>query len=131
MRKACQGRKGEGVGKMKGRIFFAGVAALFGLGAAWFSGLGTPGMQNLPRPFSSDRWKAATDARCAMVLDLRNRIGLVGRTRKEILQLLGWPDGSKDGLPAAYALCPSFVDIFILELAWKDGRVVSTRVRDT
>jgi hypothetical protein len=42
-----------------------------------------------------------------MVLDLRNRIGLVGRDRDEILRLLGKPDEASDGLPTVYALCPS------------------------
>jgi hypothetical protein len=66
-----------------------------------------------------------------MVLDLRNRIGLVGRDRDEILRLLGKPDEASDGLPTVYALCPSWADVYILELDWKRGRVVSTRVRDT
>ena len=118
---------------MSGKLFTAIAGAVIGLGLAWFFGLGTPGMQNLPRPFSSQRWKASadTEVRCGMVLDLRHRVGLVGRTRDDILQLLGKPDRARNGLPTVYALCPSFADIYILELGWKDGRVVATRVRDT
>jgi hypothetical protein len=30
-----------------------------GIYVAWFLGIGTPGRENLPRPFSSKEWKSA------------------------------------------------------------------------
>ena len=112
------------------------VAALLliGAGVFWLFGVGTPGAMNLPRPFSASRWKAPDEeryARCSMVADLRHRIGLVGKTRVEIIRLLGAPDEQQSGYPTVYLLCPSMADIFILELEWKQGRVASAIVRDT
>ena len=89
----------------------------------------------LPRPFNSDRWKAAdtwSDTRCSMLADLKHRIGVVGKTQAELYRLLGKPP-HEDGDPTSshWELCPSFMDIFILEVEWRDGRAVSARVRDT
>lgn len=66
-----------------------------------------------------------------MILDLTWRVGVVGRTEAEILSLLGKADKEDGGLPHYYMLCPSFIDIYVLELKWKDGRVSSAIVRDT
>jgi hypothetical protein len=66
-----------------------------------------------------------------MVADLRYRIGLVGKTRKEIIGLLGAPEEQQAGYPSVYLLCLSMADVYILELGWKQGRVVSAVVRDT
>lgn len=104
------------------------------LGLAWLLGLGTPGCANLPRPFDSEKWKAASHwekVRCGMVTDLRRRIGLVGKTRADIVQLLGEADAGEAGFPTGYLLCPSFADIYILRLEWKAGRVSSAEVGDT
>lgn len=44
-----------------------------------------------PRPFNSERWKSVDlwgDARCAMLADLRTRIGIDGKTRAELYELM-------------------------------------------
>jgi hypothetical protein len=110
------------------------AAALLGVTAVWFFGIGTPVMMTMPRPFSAERWRTAEDGsyvRCAMVADLRYRIGLVGRTGADVVELLGPPDLASGGLPASYVLCPSFMDVYILEIRWENGRVAATEVRDT
>ena len=120
---------------MSTRLVVFASAALLSLGVAWCSGVGTPGMMNLPTPFSSARWKDAEGnndyARCSMVADLRHRVGLVGRSRDDVVRLLGEPDYEADGNTSEYMLCPSFIDIYIIEIEWVNGRVASTRVRDT
>jgi hypothetical protein len=45
--------------------------------------------------------------------------------------MLGKPEEQQDDLPTDYELCPSLADTYILELAWKQGRVASVIVRDT
>jgi hypothetical protein len=72
------------------------------------------------------------DERCQMVYDLRYRIGLKGRTRAEILRLLGPSDdsGMRDAV-STYALCLPMMDYEVLELFWRDGRVVSSKVRSS
>ena len=85
-----------------------------------------------PREFDSAVWKTADlgqPTRCDMVHDLIDRVGLVGRTQSELVELLGEP--ADDGGYDHYHLCPSFMDVWILELRWRDGRVVSTKIRDT
>jgi hypothetical protein len=91
-----------------------------------------PTIAKHPQPFQSKLWKEAgvSDVRCDMIDDLRKHVGLVGRTRADLLELLGPP--SVDGQGGThYHLCPSLADIWILEVHWKDGRVASTTVRDT
>lgn len=104
-----------------------------GVAAAWLFGLGTPTVTSQPEPFNSERWKAAdhwSETRCRMVADLRFRVGLVGKTEREVVQLIGEDiDGNRP--PKLYLLCPSLADNFALELEWKDGRVVSSWIRDT
>jgi len=56
---------------------------------------------------------------------------MVGRTRADVVRLLGEPEVPVDGGTSTYLLCPSFIDIYILEIDWANGRVASTRVRDT
>ena len=107
------------------------LLALLAIAVAWFLGLGTPGMMNLPRPFDSERWKAAhtlTKVRCGMVADLRYRVGLVGRSEADVLELLGDDDDERTGPPTFYVLCPDLIDFYFLEIKWKDGRVASTGV---
>ena len=116
------------------RALILAALALIAISIVWLFGVGTPGMANLPLPFDSQRWKVAgyrADTRCSMVMDLKHRIGLVGRTRGDVLKLLGEPDQTKDGFPIGYLLCPSFADIFILRLDWAGGRVISAQVGDT
>ena len=86
-----------------------------------------------PRPFDSTLWKSASgigDERCNMVSDLLDRVKLVGRTRSEVVALLGEPHQHGTGVDH-YELCPSLSDIWILEIRWRDGRVASTNIRDT
>lgn len=67
-----------------------------------------------------------------MVLDLRYRIGLVGKTRAEIIALLGKPDDEdSDQSLDHWHLCPSFMDVWILEVRWKNDVATSAIVRDT
>ena len=91
--------------------------------------------ETLPRPFESRGWKAAdlwADTRCGMVLDLRHRIGLVGKTRAEVIALLGNPDDEdSDQSLDHWHLCPSFMDVWILEVRWEGDVATSAIVRDT
>jgi hypothetical protein len=67
-----------------------------------------------------------------MIADLQYRVGVEGRTRAEIFGLLGPPeDEDSDPTVSHWHLCPSFMDIYILEVRWDDGRVVDAWVRDT
>ena len=85
--------------------------------------------------FDPVAWKAADTlsdtTRCDMVTDLQERVGLKGLTEVEVIAQLGQPDSHDDGSPLHYHLCPSFMDVRILELQFENGRVASTRVRDT
>ncbi len=65
-----------------------------------------------------------------MVDDLLERTRLKGKTRAELIALLGEPETHEDPLDH-YHLCPSFMDVWILEVEWENGRVASTRIRDT
>jgi hypothetical protein len=96
------------------------------------AGCGQPNVAKHPRRFQSDIWKnpGMSDVRCDMVADLRDRIGLVGKTNAEMIDLLGPPSDDGQG-GTHYHLCPSFTDIWILEIHWKNGRIYSTTVRDT
>ena len=91
--------------------------------------------ETLPRPFNSERWKSADhwgEARCAMLADLSTRIGIKGKTRAELFDLLG-PDenAGTDAKLSHWHLCPSFMDIWILEVRWKNGIAKDSWVRDT
>jgi len=67
-----------------------------------------------------------------MIIDLQNRIGLVGRTENDLTRLLGpAEDHDNDTALSHWHLCPSFMDVWILEVRWKNGRAVSAKVRDT
>lgn len=94
--------------------------------------------ETFPRPFHSESWIAATgndiddDRRCAMLTDLRIRVGIVGKTRDEVINLLGEPEDRRREPGTSYwLLCPSFLDIWVLGVRWKDGRAVDTFVHDT
>ncbi len=111
--------------------------------AAWFLGVGTPVMFNLPRPFQSAIWKTHdgfnTKVRCSMIADLRHRVDLVGKSSADIIELLG-PDQTHDifpyerssyAQPKTYVLCPSPIDWYVLTLEWRNGRVAKTEVWQT
>ena len=120
-------------------LFVGGCGVALLVSAAWFFGIGTYRMMTFPRPFSSKLWKEAAEGavdgtnidRCLMVLDLRTRVGLVGKNRSEVIDLLGDEHESSSGLPELYMLCPSMGDYYVLDLEWKDGIVTDTRVHDT
>jgi hypothetical protein len=91
--------------------------------------------ETLPRPFDSQIWRSANswkDIRCAMLADLRMRIGIEGKTREELIELLG-PDENYQTNPdlGLWLLCPSFMDIWVLEVRWKNGVAEEAWVRDT
>ncbi len=96
---------------------------------------GGPYTEALPQPFDAERWKSADtwgDTRCAMIVDLLYRKGLEGRTRAEVIGLLGQPEDERgDAELGHWHLCPSFMDIWILEVRWENGRVAGAWVRDT
>lgn len=116
-----------------GKIF----ASLFGatslIFALWFIGLGTPGLLNFPRFFSAELWRESSGpfdkARCSMVYDLRNRIGVIGKTRSEIEKLLGPPD-LEYSETTEYVLCSSPIDMdyYMLEIHWVNGRSTGSRI---
>lgn len=105
--------------------------ALFGLFIAWLSG--RPYTSSLPQTFSSEVWKAAEgDTRCRMIADLQYRVGVEGKSRAAIHELLGPPENEEeDPRLSHWHLCPSFMDIYILEVRWHDGMVADAWVRDT
>jgi hypothetical protein len=109
------------------------VASLAGASAMLASCLADSTGKNVQ--FDPASWKAADSlsdtTRCDMVTDLQERVGLKGLTEAEVIERLGNPDSHDDGSPMHYHLCPSFMDIRILELQFEAGRVASTRVRDT
>lgn len=91
--------------------------------------------ETVPRPFNSAVWKSADgwgNTRCAMLVDLRTRIGIEGKTQEELFELLG-PDENErtDTDRSRWHLCPSFMDIWILEVRWKNGIAEDSWVRDT
>jgi hypothetical protein len=109
-------------------IFVAGLALIM----AWFTGGAYT--ETYPRPFDSGAWKAAEDdwgdTRCGMIADLQFRIGLEGKSRREIIRLLGAAN-TDDADVSVWLLCPSFLDYWILEIRWHNGRALSAIVRDT
>lgn len=94
-----------------------------------------PYTETLPRPFNSKIWKSTDtwgETRCSMLVDLRARIGVQGKTRAELAELLGPEDDEDaDASLSHWHLCPSFMDVWILEVRWKDGVAVDSWVRDT
>uniref|UniRef100_UPI001E2AABB1 hypothetical protein n=1 Tax=Sphingomonas sp. CCH20-B6 TaxID=1768769 RepID=UPI001E2AABB1 len=111
------------------------AAALF---FAWLAG--GPYTKTWPTKFDAARWKAssatwsgpdarADTVRCGMLLDLTFRIGIGGRRHSELIQMLGVPAG--DSASGFWTLCPNFMDHWILEVDWRDGRASNPRVRDS
>ena len=114
-------------------ILVALAVAVLALAEVWL--FGGPYTTALPRAFNSERWRAAdawSDTRCSMIADLQYRVGVVGKTRAELNRLLGQAEYEDDGSTSSHwHLCPSFTDIYILEVRWHGDRAVSAQVRDT
>lgn len=113
-------------------LTLAVAASLAGSGCSFY---GETGHAKNPRRFDAQQWELArsdvwSDVRCDMVDDLRERVGIKGRSRDEVIALLGEP-GTHGDTSDLYDLCPSFMDFWVLEVQYEDGRVVSTLVRDT
>ena len=115
------------------RAVIVGLCLLLALGAVAMVTLGAPTFSYFPRPFDAAAWQAA-DAlsveRCRMLLDLRYRIGLEGRSKTEVAALLGPAEIDTPDL-TTYPLCPSTADVYVLELIWDGERVGAVRIRDT
>ena len=113
---------------MRRTLLVAAVLVLLGT-TGCFPGLA---MVKHPQAFNSRIWKSVgmDQRRCDMVDDLHTRVGVVGRTRSELIALLGEPEADGQG-GDHYHLCLSLADVWILEVDWKDGRVASTSIRDT
>jgi hypothetical protein len=98
---------------------------------------GGPYTETYPRLFNSTRWKTADlnrgdEARCGMLADLKGRIGLVGKSRSELLQLLGQPeDHGREAHSSYWLLCNSFADVWVLRVQWQHDQVKSVVVHDT
>jgi hypothetical protein len=72
------------------------------------------------------------DRRCGMLTDLKIRVGLEGKTRDEIVTLLGEPeDVRREPNVSRWLLCPSFMDVWVLAIRWKDDRAIEAFVHDT
>jgi hypothetical protein len=85
-----------------------------------------------PRQFDSAQWKSADwKKRCDMVDDLRERVGIIGKTRGELVLLLGQADGHQGTDSDYWALCNSLSDVFVLDIRWRNGRAISEKVHDT
>lgn len=114
-------------------VLFALAAGALLSAFAWVAG--GPYTSAFPRPFDSARWKAADTnggTRCGMIADLTYRIGVEGKSQAELTQMLGKPDDEVgDPGRSRWLLCPSFMDIYILEVEWDKGRAVTAVVRDT
>jgi hypothetical protein len=122
----------------RSKVLGCGMLLVFALAGLWLlSILMFPGPypSAIPRPFDSAVWKRPENsdgARCGMLADLRFRIGLRGKSRAEIAALLGPPQDEDDRRETSHwHLCPSFMDIWILEVRWSNDRVAEDWVRDT
>lgn len=115
---------------MKAKAAFAVFLGLPAIGLGACTDANTYG----PQKFDSAQWKAADDvrdsARCDMVDDLIDNVGLEGRSRAEVVRMLGEPV-TQDGYPDFYFLCAVMIDPRILEIEWENDRVNKATVRDT
>ncbi len=67
-----------------------------------------------------------------MIADLRLRVGIEGKSRDDLLGLLGKPEKWRSAPAEEYwPLCPSFLDTWVLTVRWKDERVIDAVVHDT
>lgn len=120
-------------GKAPALIAISCFAAIVLLFFGWLTGGAYA--ETFPHPFDAARWKTANTGqatRCGMILDLQYRIGIVGRTRSDLSRQLGAPvDNAHDPSTSSWPLCPSFMDVWVLEVRWRDGRAASAAVHDT
>ncbi|PZU44651.1 MAG: hypothetical protein DI568_15305 [Sphingomonas sp.] len=95
-----------------------------------------PYKETFPRQFNSERWISRNgmedNERCAMLVDLKLRFRLKGRTRAQIIALLGNPEDDRREQGTSYwLLCPSFLDVWVLGIRWESGRAAEVFVHDT
>ena len=89
------------------------------------------GITENPRAFDTKAWQADRgNDRCDMAEDLMERVGLHGRTHAELVDLIGEAD-KRDGRSDFYYLCPSYMDIYVLQIRWRNERVAEAVIRDT
>lgn len=121
-------------GNRIGCLVAAAIVALL-LAAGWASVFGGPYTKTVPQFFNSTGWQRAdltSNTRCSMVGDLIGRVGVVGKSRAELVELLGSPEGhGNDPVVSHWHLCPSFMDVYIMEVRWSGDKAVSASVRDT
>ncbi|MCU0731280.1 MAG: hypothetical protein MUE84_06800 [Hyphomonas sp.] len=109
---------------------FALLAAVLSSSLVGCSG-DSPQLTLSPQTFTAKDWQANRgNDRYDMVQDLIERVGLRGRGRTEVLALLKAP-GKRDGPSDLYFLCPSDMDIYVLQIGWGDEKIASATIRDT
>jgi hypothetical protein len=122
---------------MRSCLLLVFVAALLMFAVPFGCLAGGPYTETFPRLFDPARWKAAdvsggSEERCGMLADLRGRIGVSGRTRAELSQLLGEPETVPWKPQSSYwPLCNSFIDVWVLTVEWQDDRATAVTVHDT
>ena len=122
----------------KTRLAGCGIMLLLFIGLPITYLAGGAYTETFPRTFSSESWIAASgnstddERRCGMLADLKYRVGIEGKTREEVVALLGEPEDRRREPGVSYwLLCPSFMDIWVLGVRWENGRAVQTFVHDT
>lgn len=119
----------------KTRVAGCGIMLLLFVGLPFAYLAGGAYTETFPRPFASKSWIVATvddERRCGMLADLKYRVGIEGRTREDVIALLGEPeDRRREPAMSYWLLCPSFLDIWVLGVRWENGRAVEVVVHDT
>ena len=87
------------------------------------------------RTFEKDKWTTDVEKRYEMTDDLVNNKKLIGKTKKEIIELLGQEENNLDSLRWTYYIGykPSIIGIDpdVLEIEFKDDIVVKCWTRRT
>ena len=122
----------------KTRVAGCGIMLLLLVGLPFAYIAGGAYTETFPRLFNSEWWMAASGTdiadsrRCGMLADLSFRVGIEGKTREQVIELLGQPeDRRREPRTSYWLLCPSFMDIWVLGITWENGRAVETVVHDT
>ena len=122
----------------KTRLAGCAIMLLLFVGLPFAYVAGGPYTETFPRLFDRANWIVASpnniddERRCGMLADLKFRVGIKGRTREEVVSLLGQPEDRRHEPRMSYwLLCPSFLDVWVLGVRWKNGRAVETVVHDT